>query len=84
MKSVKFIIPAILTTLLTFNVFAAQEVKTANGEKIKTVSATSYVSIDDAVKQLSDKADKAGGTSFKIISVNNRENRVRATAIVYK
>lgn len=84
MKLVKLAASLFALSALSFGAVAAEEAQFANGQEVKTITASSYVNLDDVVAQLSAKADAAGGKSFRIINVNNGDNLIHATAVVYK
>ncbi|WNJ81211.1 DUF1471 domain-containing protein [Cedecea neteri] len=71
-------------TALTGTALAATEVQqTGTGQSIGSVSTSGANTLDQAINQLSDKADKAGATSFKVTSAGG-QNKLFATAELFK
>jgi hypothetical protein len=76
--------------LFTTNAFAA-EMMTKNEfekvesqyEKIGTVSTANEVSVDDAKKELVEKADKEGADVL-VLTSGNTNNKIHGTADIYK
>ncbi|SET47915.1 DUF1471 domain-containing protein [Thorsellia anophelis] len=85
MKTLKVLGSAILLSILSSQVMAAELVNTAQGEKVGVVTANTYNGLDDAVAKISKKADALGASSFRIISTNENDNgNLHITAAVYK
>lgn len=71
-------------TALTGTALAATEVQQASaGQSIGAISTSGATTLDQAINQLSDKADKAGATSFKVTSAGG-QNKLYATAELFK
>ena len=78
------------TLLFTTNAFAAQlltknEFKkvASQYQKIGTVSTSNEVSVDDAKKELIEKADKKGADVL-VLTSGNTNNKIHGTANIYK
>lgn len=76
--------------LFTTNTFAAElltknefEKVESQYEKIGTVSTSNEVSIDDAKKELIEKADKEGADVL-VLTSGNTNNKIHGTADIYK
>lgn len=76
--------------LFTTNAFAAQlltknEFKKVESQyqKIGTVSTSNEVSVDDAKKELIEKADKQGADVL-VLTSGNTNNKIHGTANIYK
>ncbi|HDR2891831.1 TPA: DUF1471 domain-containing protein [Enterobacter asburiae] len=76
--------------LFTTNVFAAELMTRAefkkvasHYKKIGTVSTSNEVSVDDAKKELIDKADKKGADVL-VLTSGNTNNKIHGTANIYK
>ena len=80
----------LLGTAFLFTTFAA-EMMTKNEfekvesqyEKIGTVSTANEVSVDDAKKELVEKADKEGADVL-VLTSGNTNNKIHGTADIYK
>lgn len=71
-------------TALTGTAFAATEVQQPGaGQSVGSVSTSGATTLDQAINQLSDKADKAGASSFKVTSAGG-QNKLYATAELFK
>ncbi|WP_435946948.1 YdgH/BhsA/McbA-like domain containing protein [Dryocola sp. BD586] len=89
MKLVTGMVTSLLIGAVSFGAMAAQElqkfkVKEMNLTKIGTIVTNSTSSPMDAKKDLSEKADKLGGTYFVVTSGEKYTKDVHATADVYK
>ncbi|RKQ39480.1 YdgH/BhsA/McbA-like domain containing protein [Enterobacter sp. R1(2018)] len=89
MKLVTGMVTSLLIGAVSFGATAAQElekfkVKDMNLTKIGTIVTNSTSSPMDAKKDLSEKADKLGGTYFVVTSGEKYTKDVHATADVYK
>ena len=76
--------------LFTTNAFAAEmmtknefEKVVSQYEKIGTVSTANEVSVDDAKKELVEKADKEGADVL-VLTSGNTNNKIHGTADIYK
>ncbi|AJB80816.1 TPA: DUF1471 family periplasmic protein YahO [Enterobacter hormaechei] len=76
--------------LFTTNTFAAElltknefEKVESQYEKIGTVSTANEVSVDDAKKELVEKADKEGADVL-VLTSGNTNNKIHGTADIYK
>lgn len=76
--------------LFTTNTFAAElltknefEKVESQYEKIGTVSTSNEVSVDDAKKELIEKADKEGADVL-VLTSGNTNNKIHGTADIYK
>ena len=76
--------------LCTTNTFAAElltknefEKVESQYEKIGTVSTSNEVSVDDAKKELIEKADKEGADVL-VLTSGNTNNKIHGTADIYK
>ena len=87
------IVPGLVASLVigseSFGAFAAKELQRADAKKMNLtkvgdVSTSDKTSPMDAKKELSEKADKLGGTYYVITSGTKNEKDVRATAEVFK
>lgn len=84
MKSLKFILTAISLTVIAQSSFAATEVESGkNMEKIGVVSTYGDLTLDGALNTLSEKADQAGASSFRVLSVGGK-NKLNGVAEIYK
>jgi flavin-binding protein dodecin len=76
--------------LFTTNVFAAELMTRAEFKKVEshykkigTVSTSNEVSVDDAKKELIEKADKKGADVL-VLTSGNTNNKIHGTANIYK
>lgn len=86
MKTIKYTATAIVLSALSFGVFAAQPVTSAQAEnmtKIGVVSVERATTLDGLEAKLAAKADAAGATGYSITSANTN-NKVSGTAVIYK
>lgn len=86
MKNMKFAAAAIALSALSFGVFAAQPVTSAQAEsmnKIGVVSAEGATTLDGLEAKLAEKAEAAGATGYSITSANSN-NKLSGTAVIYK
>jgi len=86
MKTIKTAAVAIALSTLSFGVFAAQPVSSAEAQsmnKIGTVSAEGATTLDGLEAKLAEKAAAAGATGYSITSANTN-NKISGTAVIYK
>ncbi|KEA49988.1 hypothetical protein DT73_25865 [Mangrovibacter sp. MFB070] len=84
MKSLKLLFTAMSLTFFVQSSFAATEVHTATGhEKMGVVSTAGDMTVNSAVTTLSRKADEAGASSFRVLSVGGK-NKLYGVAEIYK
>lgn len=84
MNTLKTIIAVLALSFTAQQVNAATQVSdNTRNIKLGVVSVTGASTLDEAVNSLSEKADKQGATSFKVISVGGG-NKLFAVAETYK
>lgn len=85
MKNVKMTIAALALATVSFSSMAATLVNSApaNQEKIGVISANSSNDLSSLQRQLNDKANEAGATSYRIIGASG-DNYLHGTAELYK
>ena len=69
--------------LFTTNTFAAELLTKNEFEKVGTVSTSNEVSVDDAKKELIEKADKEGADVL-VLTSGNTNNKIHGTADIFK
>lgn len=89
MKIVTSIVASLVTVLLSFGAFAAKEIQKEDVMKMKltkvgNISTSEGSAPMDAKRELSQKADEAGGMYYLIISADKNGANIRTTAEVYK
>ena len=86
MKTIKSAAIAVALSALSFGVFAAQPVTSAEAQgmhKVGTVSAYGATTLDGMEAQLAEKAAAAGASGYSITSATNN-NKISGTAVIYK
>lgn len=84
MNTLKTIIAVLALSFTAQQVNAATQVSdNTSNIKLGVVSVTGASTLDEAVNNLSEKADKQGATSFKVISAGG-DNKLFAVAETYK
>ncbi|MBK4714558.1 MULTISPECIES: multiple stress resistance protein BhsA [Tenebrionibacter/Tenebrionicola group] len=86
MKLVNRTIALLITSTLSFGVFAAQEVSVGHaepGEKIGVISASGAYTLNELENKLAEKASAKGASTFKITSTSGY-NLMHGTAEIYK
>ena len=89
MKIVNGIVASLVTVLLSFGAFAADEIQKEdvakmNLTKVGDISTSEGTAPMDAKAELSKKADEAGGKYYVVTSAIKKENNIHTTAEVYK
>ncbi|TNH43916.1 multiple stress resistance protein BhsA [Photorhabdus luminescens] len=82
MKNVKYIAVALALSAISFGSMAAKEVQTSLSPKVGVVSVTGADTLETLSAELSKKADKAGASSFRIISAGGK-NQLSGVAEIY-
>ncbi|PQQ31270.1 hypothetical protein C6H64_06560 [Photorhabdus luminescens] len=82
MKNVKYIAVALALSAISFGSMAATEVQTSSSQKVGVVSVTGVDTLEALSAELSKKADKAGASSFRIISAGGK-NQLSGVAEIY-
>ncbi|MBK5142321.1 DUF1471 domain-containing protein [Budviciaceae bacterium BWR-B9] len=84
MKVTKLVLAALMAGAFSVSAFAANQVNSGNGlNKVGSVSVSGASTLDQLERQLAQKADEAGATSYKIISAGG-DDKLNGVAIIYK
>lgn len=84
MKNVKITLAALALATVSFSGFAAEQVNQAPADQqaIGVISATGSSNLSSLESQLSEKAQQAGASSFRITSTTG-QNNLHGTAVIY-
>ncbi|MBS9441995.1 multiple stress resistance protein BhsA [Photorhabdus heterorhabditis] len=82
MKNVKYIAAVLTLSAISFGSMAATEVQSSSSPKVGVVSVTGADTLESLSAELSKKADKAGASSFRIISASGK-NQLSGVAEIY-
>ncbi|CAQ86093.1 MULTISPECIES: multiple stress resistance protein BhsA [Photorhabdus] len=82
MKNVKYIAAVLALSAISFGSMAATEVQSSSSPKVGVVSVTGADTLESLSTELSKKADKAGASSFRIISASGK-NQLSGVAEIY-
>lgn len=86
MKSIKYIVPALALSFVSFASIAATQIQhtpSTGLNEIGVVSASSAGTLTDLESALAKKAEDAGATSFLITSATGN-NKLHGTAVIYR
>ncbi|CAI2399492.1 multiple stress resistance protein BhsA [Serratia liquefaciens] len=84
MKAIKYVMAAFILAMVSTSSFAANSVSSEQGlTKIGVVSASGALTLSGLEKQLAKKADRAGASSYRIISASGG-NKLHGVAVIYQ